>query len=120
MADRYFLVSTDLTDKVIKDSFWWDGVTKLNVPDGQRVIAARDAAGYTQPVRTDLRSHSEINADTLRERASAALDANRAFLAIPAPGPTNAQVVGQVQRLTRECSAMIRLELNATDTTDGT
>ena len=118
MTDRYYLVSTDPTDRVIRDSFWWDGMTPLNVPNGQRAIAAKDAVGYTQPVRPDLRSPGEVNADTLRERVSATLDANRAYLALVAP--TNAQVVAQVQRLTRECSALIRLMLDQTDTTDGT
>lgn len=53
------------------------------------------------------------NAETLRDRAAQALVANRTFLAIGAP--SNAQVVAQVQRLTRECSALIRLALGAVD-----
>lgn len=60
----------------------------------------------------------EVNAQTLRSRAAAALSANATFLALGSP--TNAQVLTQVQRLTRECSALIRLAMNLLDTTDGT
>lgn len=60
----------------------------------------------------------DINTETLRSRAAAALAANATFLALGAP--TNAQVLAQVQRLTRECSALIRLAVNLLDSTDGT
>lgn len=50
------------------------------------------------------------NGTTVRSRAQAALAANATFLGIASP--TNAQVATQVQRLTRECSAIIRLLLN--------
>ena len=49
------------------------------------------------------------NFATLQQRAQAALTANAAFVAIATP--TNAQVVAQVTRLTKECNALIRLFL---------
>lgn len=58
-------------------------------------------------------SPEATNAVALRDRAGAALAANAAFLANASP--TNAQVLAQVQRLTRECSALIRVELRMFD-----
>lgn len=47
----------------------------------------------------------------LHQKARAALTANATFLAIASP--TNAQAIAQVQKLTRECSALIRLLIGA-------
>lgn len=58
------------------------------------------------------------NQATLTARALAALAANDTYLAIGSPN--NAQVVAQVNRLTKECSAIIRLQLDQLDTTTGT
>lgn len=51
------------------------------------------------------------NTDVLVSKARAAITANANYLAIPAP--SNAQVVAQVERLTRECSALIRILVGA-------
>lgn len=57
------------------------------------------------PYTTDITA--ETVTVTLQSKARAALNANAIFLALAAP--TNPQVVAQVQRLTRETNALIRL-----------
>ena len=54
--------------------------------------------------------------DDLLARARAALEANATFLALAAP--TNAQVLTQVRRITREANALIRYAVR--DLGDGT
>ena len=61
-------------------------------------------------------SPRDANHDVLNARIEQALDANRTYLARSAP--TAAQTTAQVQTLTRECSALIRLLLGALDATD--
>lgn len=58
------------------------------------------------------------NGADLRTKAAAALDANATYLALS--NPTNAQNAAQVQRLTRECSGLIRLLLGRLEDTAGT
>jgi hypothetical protein len=50
--------------------------------------------------------------------AAQALAANSEFLALTSP--TNAQSVAQVKALTRQVNALIRILIDALDTTDGT
>lgn len=54
----------------------------------------------------------------IAQKAASALTANATFQAFSAP--TNAQTLAQVQLLTRECNALIRLALDLFDTTKGT
>lgn len=61
---------------------------------------------------------SQDRANDLRAKAAAALDANATFLALASP--SNAQTLAQVQRLTRECNALIRLVIGRLDDTTGT
>ncbi len=58
------------------------------------------------------------NREDLRSKAQQALAVNATFLALGAP--TNPQVIAQVQRLTRENTAIIRLLLGLLDDTSGT
>lgn len=116
-ANRYVVVSVDTSDKTIYGGpMLWDGQGVFDPGPGRKLIPDTDARaqGYTFPAPPA----AEVNADALRDRAAAALDANAAFLANNSP--TNAQVLGQVRLLTRECNAVIRLLLGMLNSTDGT
>lgn len=89
--------------------------------DRQVFVRGVDGAYAWTTVQVELSDEqiaAEANEATVRERGTAALAANRAFLDLAAP--TNAQTLAQVKRLTRECSALIRLALRALDTIDDT
>lgn len=113
----YVLVSNDPANLVILGGpLRWDGETAYTPPAGTHTMLTDAAitAGYTFPAPPV----AQVNAQTLQAKAGAAVDANNTYLAIASP--TNAQVVAQVNRLTRECSAVIKLLLNQTDDTAGT
>ncbi len=75
---------------------------KITLPDGSGEIDV-DVEDELSP------KDRSANADRLRKDVEAALEANRAFLALPNPTPP--QTAAQVKALTRECSALIRLLL---------
>ena len=83
---------------------------ETNAPT-QAQVDALVAAHVNQPLPPS-------NDETLRARAEQALTINADFLALA--NPSNAQTLAQVKALTRECSAVIRLLLGRTETTDGT
>ena len=56
------------------------------------------------------------NSETLRARARTTLGTNTTYLAIAAP--TTAQNTAQIKALTRQVSALIRLEVHALEVTD--
>lgn len=114
---NYVVVSTDVTDKVIKvGPIDWDGVSAVIVPQGAQFMLETDAVagGYVYPAQ----SVTQVNSVTLRQHATAALSANGTYLAIPAP--TAAQATVQVAALTRQVNALIRLTVSAFNTIAGT
>lgn len=84
-----------------------------NIPAGKR--AAILAAGAVEHDSFDdaLAANGIASEKTIRDKIVKALTTNANYLAIGTP--TNAQVAAQVNRLTRECSAIIRLLSDLTD-----
>lgn len=76
------------------------------LPDGN--------GGFVLADDTDL----PVNMPLLLDRAAQALAGNDQFLALQSP--TQGQAVGQVQALTRQASALIRLQTGQFDTAGGT
>jgi hypothetical protein len=68
--------------------------------------------------RTIQTTVEQDNDEALRTKLQTAYDANRTYLALN--NPTAAQNTAQVQRLTREVNALIRLTLQQLDSTEGT
>lgn len=68
--------------------------------------------------RTITLDPATANAGTLEAKAQTALTNNATFLGLASP--TNAQAVAQVQALTRQVNALIRLALGLLDSTADT
>lgn len=74
-------------------------------------------AGAWRSVRREWKIETDATRrEMLERRARQALQANRDYLALETP--TAAQVRSQVDLVTRECTAVIRLLLGALDVTD--
>lgn len=86
-----------------------DGATR-------RVIADVDEPTLQDKIGAHVAIDEAANRATLEQRAIGALATNKTYLARTAP--TTAQNAAQVQALTREASAVIRLLLNRLDATD--
>jgi len=84
----------------------------------QAVAAALQPILNAEAAAAAAQASQAANAASLQGKAQAALAANSTFQAIASP--TNAQVLAQVQLLTKECNALIRLALNLLDTTSDT
>lgn len=116
MAIGRYVVCNDVSKTVVGGPYVWDPVA---APGWQPPVAgtlltvqAAASGGYAYP--TAPPDPTEV----LRGKAAQALTTNAAFLALSSP--TNPQVVAQVQRLTRECNALIRLLLQQLDDTSDT
>lgn len=76
------------------------------------------AVGYVGYGRDWKPGSTGYNNADLRSKTAAALQINATYLALATP--TTAQNTAQVQRLTRECSALIRLLLGRLEDVSGT
>ncbi len=86
-----------------------------------QVVRTESQAGHTEQVILKPGTPARIaqdNREAIAAQARAALKANATYLAIASP--TQAQVIAQVERLTRECSALIRLVIDDLSTTADT
>ena len=122
MITTYFVGGFDSAAPAQNKSQQWD--------DDTRTYTSWDMSGtqtlqraYTTQENADADARQQAATDdanrkSLQTKASNAIATNNNFLAIASP--TNAQAVAQVQLLTRENTAIIRLLLGLLDSTDGT
>lgn len=81
------------------------------IQDTSEYTVWEDIRPNARTVRIEFKAGSQgANRETLETRAQQALTANGTYLALPTP--TAAQNTAQLQRVTRECSALIRLLLS--------
>lgn len=101
-----------LIDSVAGTYTGWNGDGTVNVT---RALTAAEVATCAN---IDAANSAAANQSTLQSRAQAALTANAVFLGLVSP--TNAQVLAQVQLLTKENNALIKLALGLLSDTSGT
>lgn len=97
-----------------------DGPGPHDPPDGVLGTASQLVRGMrcASPACRVAVDPATANGETLRDRARQALATNATYLA--RANPTAAQTTAQVQALTKECNALIRLLIGALDDTAGT
>lgn len=93
-------------------------VPQTNGPDVPYVIEFSQDLTADQVSLVELWALTDDNGQAIYEKALTAIGVNNNFLALTSP--TNAQVLTQVQRLTRENTGLIRLMLKQLSTTSGT
>lgn len=114
---RYVVTEADGTT-VIGGPYIWDGVTPftpsemVGQPTRLLMLETPTRRNNTPP------SITEQNRATITEKATQALTLNANYLALGTP--TAAQQATQINRLTRECSALIRLQLAQFDSASDT
>ena len=96
--------------------------TREPISDDGRVRRFRVYNDAGQQIGTDeetVPTPEQLNEATIRRRVATALTANATYLGLPTPR-TNTQIAAQVEVLTRQNVALIRLVAGLLDTTDGT
>ena len=84
-------------------------------PGGFDTTKPNDNVILSETITVD---QSAVNLDLLQQKAQNAIANNVTFLGLSSP--TNAQAVAQVQALTRQVDALIRVVLGLFDSTAGT
>lgn len=87
----------------------------ISTANGLQQVEYRDSvtAVVTSRGVEPVAGTDEANVGVLVARANTAIAQNATYLALPSPSA--AQVTAQVDRLTRECSALLRLMLARTE-----
>jgi hypothetical protein len=92
------------------------GYTAWDASGNQTTSRALTAAEATWLAGIDTANTQAANKATIQQQAQTALTNNQTHVAIASP--TNAQVVAQVQALTKQMNGVIRLLLNQLDATN--
>lgn len=112
------LVSTDPNDKVIKAGpFRQNADAPSEPPEGFMWLSQFQASSQEYSYNFNYQFPSDLTND-LHNKIAKALVKNREFLDLESP--TDVDFQQQVRRLTRQVSALIRLQIGALDTIDGT
>lgn len=107
---RYVVVDT-ATKKILGGPFAWDGESEWTPPVAGTLMPEAEAlgSGYT------FVAAAPDPAEILRSKIPLAIASNNQFLALGSP--TNAQILQQVVRMTRQLNALGRLTVQMLDET---